>query len=212
MKIYIDPGHSGVPPLDPGAVNGNRYEAVDNLMLGLAVQKLFVQHGHQAKMSRIGNIYRSIYQRASWANKWDADFLLSLHRNASTNAMEHGIETLISTGASMRTTLAAFIVQEKLVAVAKQADRGIKARSGLPVLSKTNMPSIHVEVGFITNKRDNELFNRHLHDYAAAILAGVLEVYGTQQKPLVRPDMGTLWAEEYWNYNNRRGIVAGKMR
>ena len=212
MKIYIDPGHSGAPPLDPGAVNGNRYEAVDNLLLGLAVQKLFEQQGHQAKMSRLGNTYRSIFQRASWANEWGADFFLSLHRNASTNTAEHGIETLISTDAGIQAKLAAINVQAKLVDVAGQADRGVKTCSGLAVLSKTNMPAIQVEVGFITNKWDNELFSRYLHDYAAAILAGVLEVFGIQQKPPVRPDMATQWAEEYWNYQNGRGIVVSGMR
>jgi N-acetylmuramoyl-L-alanine amidase len=214
MKIFIDPGHSGSPPLDPGAVSGIRYEAADNLRLGLAVQKLFEQQGHQTRMSRTGNVSSSTLQRAAWANDWGADFFLSLHRNVFTSATEYGIETLIHTNASATAKQAATLVQEKLANVAVQHNRGVKSRSDLTVLAATKMPAIQVEIGFITNTRDNELFDKHLNAYASAIMSGGLEALGIQQQPQPPAQyvLPTHWAEEYWNYLNSQGIDVIEMR
>lgn len=52
---------------------------------------------------------------------------------------------------------------------------GVKARPGLVVLRRTQMPALLVEVGFINSDTDNALFDDNLEAIAKAIAYGILE-------------------------------------
>ena len=80
MKVILDAGHGG---FDFGATNKNRKEKDDNLALTLAVGKLLEQAGIPVEYTRTQDIYQSPYEKADIANASDADFFLSIHRNAA---------------------------------------------------------------------------------------------------------------------------------
>ena len=56
-------------------------------------------------------------------------------------------------------------------------DRGMQVRSGLYVLRKTAMPSVLVELGFISNPRDAELMSTQPELFAEGIYEGILNYF-----------------------------------
>ena len=57
-------------------------------------------------------------------------------------------------------------------------NRGIVYRPGLYVLRETSMPSVLVEMGFISNPYDAELLAYSPNLFALGIYRGILEYYG----------------------------------
>ncbi|MCL2354039.1 MAG: LysM peptidoglycan-binding domain-containing protein, partial [Defluviitaleaceae bacterium] len=63
-----------------------------------------------------------------------------------------------------------------------QSNRGVM-RANFAVLRNTTAPAMLLEMGFITNLRDNQLFDQNLNAYAAAISRGILDGLNSQQPP-----------------------------
>ena len=60
---------------------------------------------------------------------------------------------------------------------------GVRARPGLVVLRRTQMPAVLVEVGFINNDADNALFDEEFDEIAQSIAYAIL---GTLEEEEVR--------------------------
>jgi len=190
--IFLDPGHGG---RDPGAVNGTRFESHDNLRLALRVQALLErQPGVTVVMSRTQDVFVSLGDRANHANRVGADLYISLHRNAFTNSTANGFENWIYTIAGAMDEGAAREILERVVKVGVQSNRGIK-RGNFHVLRESRMPSVLVELGFISNTEDNRLFDTHFEAYAQAIAQGAcaslgIPYNGEQPRLLARIQLG----------------------
>lgn len=181
-KICIDPGHGGS---DSGAVGiDKRYEKNDALKLSLALQHDLQQKGYEVIMTRMGDSYPSLSARVNKANSEKADLYISVHRN-SAGSTATGIETLyrtITVKSSVNDANSkrlAEILQKKIVAVTGLRDRGAKVQNtNTYVLQKTTMPAVTVELGFVNNATDNEVFDSKYTEIAKAIADGVDEYYG----------------------------------
>ena len=72
-------------------------------------------------------------------------------------------------------------ILEKLSKTKIQINRGIKygtiksENSNYYVLNNTNMPSCLVELGFVSDDKDNKLFDENIDEYAKAIANGIIE-------------------------------------
>jgi len=145
MKIAIDPGHGGT---DPGAVGKHGLtESATNLIISEEMSKVLQEYGWSTLLTRTSEIFISLGYRCEVANDWGADYFVSIHCN-SDGPDAHGIETLYKTekGKALATP-----VQQSLIAVTRERNRGLKHRSDLHVLNGTRMPAILVEVGFISH-------------------------------------------------------------
>ncbi len=184
MKICIDAGHGGH---DSGAVGiGGRKEKDDNLRFALALQKRFEAGGNTVLMTRTADNYPSLSDRVKMANDAGVDVYISVHRN-SADASAHGIETLISVHASKKSKEVAKAVQAAMISVGGR-DRGVKAQANrVYVLDKTKMPACTVEIGFVTNAGDNDLFDSKFYQYADAVYAGVSGQFGGSVTPAPEP-------------------------
>ena len=174
--IVVDPGHGG---WDNGASWEGRLEKDDNLRLGLEVYKELGAQGIPAIMTRSSDEFITLADRATIANDAGADLFVSLHRNSypEQTPTANGVENYIYLTAPEETTgKAAQLVLEEVVEVGVQADRGV-SRGDYYVLRKTNMPAMLLEMGFINNDIDNQLFDEHLHDYAKAIVRGIMRYF-----------------------------------
>ena len=167
--VVIDAGHGG---FDPGAVGiSGRYEKDIVLDVAIKLKELLSrQKGLRVYLTRDGDYFVDIYERAMLANELDAALFISIHANASsTNPNACGTETLYcpsSTVAAASTAAAAptggrftsrqfaEMTQKKLVARLKTYNRDIKERPNLVVLRRTKMPAILVETAFVTNADD----------------------------------------------------------
>ena len=176
--IILDAGHGGT---DPGATNGSRYESNDTLKLAMAVQTLLVAQGQTVIMTRTTDTYVSLAQRTTMANNAGADIFVSIHRNSFADATAKGTEVWVYTTAGTVDEAAAGAVLEQLAAVGIQSNRGVK-KGNYHVLRESKMTSMLVELGFISNAKDNELFDKHFDAYAEAITKGICTALGVVYK------------------------------
>lgn len=189
MKIAILAGHGGS---DPGAVDPIELEENDgiyqddiyseesdiNLKAALILQPMLEKKGHEVLMARTEDVYVSLYDRVDMANDNEVDLVISLHANAASNSAAAGIETLYYSSpryTSKEGKKMAGLAQKRLINVTDTPDRGIKGREKLWVLRKTDMPAILVEMGFITNLKEEKLLNEkeYLYLLMEAVAAGV---------------------------------------
>jgi N-acetylmuramoyl-L-alanine amidase len=90
-RVVIDAGHGGH---DPGAHGNGINEAELTLDVALRVQKLLeTEPGIDVVMTRDTDVFIPLEERTAIANREGADLFLSIHANASRNALARGIET-----------------------------------------------------------------------------------------------------------------------
>ena len=170
--IVIDAGHGG---RDPGAIGTKVKEKDIALKTSLMLEKYLKAEGFKVYMTRSRDEYIGLYERADIANDLNADMFISIHANAATNSSASGLEVLYaSDGAKMGQGLADSI-QKQLVSYLKGRDRGIVKRPNLVVLRETKMPSVLVEIGFVSNPIEQEklMDPTYLDNAAKAILEGI---------------------------------------
>ena len=126
-------------------------------------------------------MYDSPYEKADMANAADADFFVSIHRNAAAEpGTGSGTMTLVYREEGLAKELASSINRE--LAKTGFTDLGTFERPGLVVLRRTQIPAVLVEAGFIDNPEDNERFDAQFDEIANAIATGILNVIRQQEE------------------------------
>ena len=178
-RIVVDPGHGGP---DRGVVVAGVAEA--DLMWDLARRLVgrMAATGMDAMLSRQENTCPTELERAAFANNAAADLVLSLHADASHSLHAQGLATFHFGNGSGSTstvgeTLAGFIQRELLIRTA-MFDCHSQARTW-ELLRLTRMPTVRVEVGYLTHLRDRaRLLDPAFRDVVAeGILVGVKRLY-----------------------------------
>ena len=161
------------------------------------VDRLLEAEGIATVMTRLGDSYVSLAERAAFANRVSDCIFVSIHFNEDNRPVSTGVETYyaahqITPGSFMTSwlpflwralsespnlesqSLAGFI-QEALVARTQALDRGIKAKQFF-VIANVTSPAVLVEGGFLTNKEDNSRLTSedYREQLAAAISDGIL--------------------------------------
>lgn len=181
-KICFDYGHGGT---DPGAVYKGRRESQDNLSIGMAVAKELRKQGIKVDETRSKDIAVSLKQRSDFENKSDYDFFISFHRNAFKPETAKGAETYVYLTGSSESRLLAEKIQKVLVDVG-YVNRGIKA-ANYHVLKETKSPAILIEIGFIDNTKDNEIFENQRMEIVNGITKAITTHLGVVYKEDVLP-------------------------
>lgn len=177
-KVIIDAGHGGQ---EPGAVYNGRKEKDDNLQLAFDVGNALERRGIQVEYTRVNDVYDTPYEKAMMGNRSDADYFLSIHRNAMpVPGSASGIESLVYSDSGVAGMLGQNI--DNALAAVGWTDLGVKERPGLVVLRRTRMPAVLVEVGFIDNERDNAFLDANMAATADAIADGILKTFEEQER------------------------------
>ncbi|MFZ7103479.1 MAG: N-acetylmuramoyl-L-alanine amidase [Peptococcaceae bacterium] len=182
--IVIDPGHGSIQPggwSDPGAIGkilGIKERDV-NLEVALQVQQLLSQQGARVIMTHTtSSTYLSLAGRADIANSSNADIFVSIHANSNHNSAYSGTSvyyyapssnSLLFAQRGQRQALASF-VQEETVKSGGRKNLGIM-ESNLAVLRETRVPSILVEMAFLSNAEEERLMNTR--DFQSRIAWGI---------------------------------------
>ncbi len=158
---------------NPGAVYNERLEKDDALSLVLAVGAILEYNGVDVYYTRTTDIYESPFEKATEGNLVNADYFVSIHRNASPYPNQYaGVESLVYNRYTSAAALANNInIQLEQVGF---VNLGIKERPNLVVLNSTQMPAVLVEVGFINTDSDNLIFDERFQEIAQAIADGIL--------------------------------------
>lgn len=172
-KICLDYGHGGN---DPGAVYKGRRESEDNLALGKAVAAELRRYGVEVSETRTTDKTVSLVERSSLANSKGCDYFISFHRNAFKPEQARGVETFTYTSPSVKSVQLAEKIQSALVG-AGFVNRGVK-KANFHVLRETKSPAVLVEVGFLDNSSDNQLFDSKRDEIIKAIVKAILSQMG----------------------------------
>ena len=184
IKIYIDQGHNPVNPNAGAEGNGLREQDLVYTIGQELAALLRANPDFEVRLSRptrdtlLGTTNAtSLAARVNDANRWGADYFISLHTNAAASPSATGIEAY----AYARNTPAFRLgedILENLSDATGLRNRGMQARPGLYVLKKTRMPAVLVELGFITSPRDAALMRDEPRLFAEGIYRGIKEFTG----------------------------------
>ncbi len=179
--FIIDVGHGGE---DPGALGPNgREEADDVLRLALRVGEILAPYTTFV-FTRTTDATLSLSQRSSMANAGGYDYIISIHRNAFSSATANGLEVWWYSGTyGGNPTACKNFATSVYNAVMEQCpvwtQRGVKD-GNLHMCRQPYMPSCLIETGFITNVRDNEIFDTYFEQNAIGIANGMLRMIGKE--------------------------------
>lgn len=170
--IFLDPGHGGE---DPGAVGiTGTFEKDVVLDISLRLQTLLRQAGARVIMSRERDVFVDLYQRVEEANQSPAEIFVSVHANSVAHDFPMGTETYVSNNPSSDSLRLAHLVQQELLQALGLYNRGVKRRD-FYVIKATHMPSILVEVAFLSNEQEEALLKNPAFRQrsAEAIFSGI---------------------------------------
>lgn len=178
--VVLDPGHGGA---DLGVVRHGLVEAELVLDLAHRVQQRLVSLGVQVVLTRGTEDGGDQVQRAGRANAVGADLVLSLHCDSADHEEASGIATffygLDRFGAwSAVGERFADLLQRELVSRSGLSDSRSHPRAW-PLLQRTEMPAVWLEVGYASNPRDAERLADPavLDSLAEGIVVAVQRVY-----------------------------------
>lgn len=159
-----DPGHGGD---DPGAVDGiNPAEGdalateEEDITLAVALAVREIRPG--IILTREDDRDVSLFERAQIANRTRAKLFVSIHCNAAGDPAAGGVETWYHANSPKGLRLATCLHDELAREFPELRRRGVKSdltryRSGFAVLRETICPAALVELGFLTNPRDERI-------------------------------------------------------
>lgn len=167
MHVFINPGHGGA---DPGAIGySGSFEKNINAKIGDVVAVELKKAGYKVTNYQQR---RTLSDVAAKANASNADLFVSIHCNSVANREARGTETWHYTGCP-HGKKAAQAIQSEIIGVIGTKDRGLKTSKSLYVLKKTIMPAVLVEVGFISNKDEEQLIINNVDKIGRAIAFGI---------------------------------------
>ena len=184
IKIYIDQGHNPNNPNAGAEAFGVKEQDITYEVGILLSELLLVSGNYEVRLARpteassVGSTNsESLRLRVSDANGWGADYYVSIHANTSSNSSVSGTEAFAYSAPSRAFSLGEDIL-EGIVAETGLRNRGMKTRTNLYVLRRTNMPAVLVELAFMTNREDLDLMLDRPDLFAEGIYRGIVAYTG----------------------------------
>ncbi|MCT4633168.1 MAG: N-acetylmuramoyl-L-alanine amidase [Firmicutes bacterium] len=198
-KICIDPGHqlkgnSDHEPIGPGSdktkpkvSSGTRGVATKipeyqiNLEVSLKLRDALIEKGYDVVLTRDKNeVDLSNRQRASIATESNSDIFLRIHADGAGKESVNGIHVLCP-GETDKFTVDIYeesnilsrTILEKLVQSTGARNRGISYRDDISGFNWSTVPVALIEMGFMTNKREDKLLSTEEYQYK--IVEGIVE-------------------------------------
>ncbi len=188
--IVVDAGHGGV---DGGTVSRSGvYESHINLEIALKLRRLLEQSGAIVLLTRdtdmglyseIGTIRNKknedLKNRRDLINQSEADILISVHLNAFPQTQYYGAQTFYPKDSEKSKILAELIQEEMLRVLNNDNHRVSKIKSDTYLMKHTNLPTVLVECGFLSNPMEERLLQQPTYQEKVAwsIYIGVLRYF-----------------------------------
>jgi len=170
--VMIDAGHGGA---DVGATRNGNHEKDITLAMSLQLGRFLQQMGYAVAYTRTEDIEIDLEPRVAMADNANASVFVSIHVNSldASSSEVNGVETYHAPGSSLGSSFAN-LVQQQIIASTGANDRGVRS-ARFYVVTKTSMPAILVETGFITSPSESSKLLNPIYQgkMAEAIAIGV---------------------------------------
>ena len=178
LVVVLDPGHgSETDPIgfrEGARANGLKEEEI-NMDVARLAQSMIRDAGGTVILTRDGpsDEMNDIYKRIDFAQKQGADIFVSIHANTSSDPGDKGLEVFWYDSQSK--PLAQAIVKRAPEVMGTGDGKVMFASFG--VIRQTEMPSVVVEMGYLTNEEEAKLFTQgsFLAKCAQGIVRGITE-------------------------------------
>ena len=213
VKVGIDPGHQKVPDygtesIAPGSrqrkkrtASGTRGrvtntpEYVVNLEIGLKLREALEAQGATVYMTRTTHdVQISNVERAVMMNDLGCDVVLRIHCNGGSSSRQGMSIYVRQTGEKKAESVrAARLILKAMLAETGAKDRGVIESDTYTGLNWSTVPSMLMELGYLTNAQEDRLLNSD--DYQYKLVTGMVKgVCAYMDRPV--PDEILLSQEE----------------
>lgn len=160
--IVIDVGHGGS---DPGKVGIQGIKEKDvNLAIARYLKDYLIAEDYTVYMTRetdqglydesVSNKKKSdLSNRIQFVQKKNASCMISIHQNSYPDTIQHGAQTFYYEGREEDKNFAQY-VQDSLLTFDPSNTRQIKSSTSYYILKNTQVPSILIECGFLSNPEE----------------------------------------------------------
>ena len=174
----VDPGHGG-PDGGKTGVNG-KLEKELNLIIAEKVKKLLEEEGIAVIMTREEDGWLAetrigdLKERVRIMNESKADLAVSIHQNSYHEESVFGAQVFYYT-TSGEGKAAAEILQNELLEIDPENKKREKANNTYYILKKTEVPTVIVECGFLSNHKEAEKLSDEAYQgkIAEAVVKGI---------------------------------------
>lgn len=184
--IVLDAGHGGH---DPGAQNkGTNEKDLNYKIIYTLMKDYFSSNAPEIKVywTRTTDVFVTLADRAAFAKKMSADVFISLHMNSASNTSANGTEVYYSVSnnsssfSGLTSQKMANLFKSQLISDLKTTNRGTKT-AAYYVLKHNTVPSILIELGFISGNSDySKLTDTNFQKNAAkSIYTGIVSLFKT---------------------------------
>lgn len=184
--VMLDAGHGGK---DAGAVrNGLKEKKLNYNIIYTKAKKYFEDKDSTVKAywTRHSDVFINLYKRPKYSAKYNADLFVSLHMNCSNRSSANGTEIYYSSNNNKKNAagLTSRIFAKKMLSTIT-ADLGTKRRgvkqAGFVVIKHNTVPSILIELGFVSGNKDSKNLKKASYQTKAAqsIYRGISKVFQT---------------------------------
>lgn len=172
--VVIDAGHGGH---DLGGQWGRVYEKHLALDTATRLEKHLKRMGYRTVMTRRGDYFLTLPQRCQIANRYRNAIFVSVHFNYTWKQDVSGLETFYFNSEGQKI---ANHVQNRLIRYTRAIDRNEKF-ARFYVIRNTNMPSILVEGGFVSNEAErNRMKSARFREALARAIADGIQRYNRE--------------------------------
>ena len=181
--VVLDSGHGGD---DPGKIGANGVKEKDiNLAIARLLKKKLEKQGILVVMTREGENdlsdpgavnakVQDLQRRVQLIHEKKPDCVISIHQNSYPDAAVKGAQVFYYT-TSGEGKAAAEILQNELLEIDPENKKREKANNTYYILKKTEVPTVIVECGFLSNHKEAEKLSDEAYQgkIAEAVVKGI---------------------------------------
>lgn len=179
LTVCIDAAHGGY---DDGAasLDMTRIEKYDTLNIASKLRDEFEARGVTVYLTRVDDSFVELEDRCSGAMNKKCDLMISVHRGYTDDGVYNGVEAYVHSDKPASDTGFAQSILEKLTAAGASPNRGVMygyvtdPTSNYYTNEYTSMPSVLLNLGYISNDNDNAQLDNNIDAYCKAIVDAVI--------------------------------------
>ncbi len=213
ITVVIDAGHGG----NTGAKATGVIEDEIVLQIAKQIKQLNTNSKIKILLTRVNDQSIAIKDRVEFAKEKNADLFISLHANADEHMIEstNGIEVMVSSRKPFyqkdSELLGSALVKE-LSEVYKVHPNLVKRNSGVWVIDANVCPSVLIECGYLTNKKDREFISNRSNQklIAQKILSAITNYAATatsQSKSVINENATTGASQSPVSFRNLKDTL-----